>query len=444
MIRAVRVAAMACCALAPLATFAAPQAPDCRTGTYVLADKSMVDIGPSTGTSLRWRRPDGTSGVFETEGANAGVSTLGWTGRADGRRIRFSDCAKGRIDFDGTGGHRLALETRETRFTSGGVALSGRLVLPPGSGPVPIVVLLHGSETDSALDFNSLQRSFPAEGIGAFVYDKRGTGRSGGRYTHDYELLARDAVAALREARRMAGKRAGRVGYQGPSQGGWVAPIAAKMAPVDFVLVGFGLAVSVLEEDRSAVVLNLGAKGHGPQAIADALVLADACAALAIDPTPAGFDRFDAVRERFRNEAWFADMHGNFSFMLLALKRDELPRLLPLLKAGIPWFYDPMATLAGLRTPQLWILAQDDVDAPSAETARRLALLRAAGRPIATAMFPNTEHGILEYETQADGTRLSTRHPDGYMRLMVDFVRGSAPLPAYGNAVLQWPLSPAP
>jgi hypothetical protein len=30
------------------------------------------------------------------------------------------------------------------------------------------------------------------------------------------------------------------------------------------------------------------------------------------------------------------------------------------------------------------------------------------------------------------------------MRLMVDFVRGSAPLPAYGNAVLQWPLSPAP
>lgn len=439
MIRAGHVAAMACCAMASLATFAAQPAPDCRTGTYALADKSMVDIGPSTGTSLRWRRPDGTSGAFEADGANAGVSTLGWTGRADGRRIRFSDCAKAEIDFDGTAGRRVAFETRETRFASAGVALSGRLVMPPGKGPVPIVVLLHGSETDSALVFNSLQRRFPAEGIGAFVYDKRGTGSSGGRYTHDFDLLARDAVAALREARRLAGTRAGRVGYQGPSQGGWVAPIAAKMAPVDFVLVGFGLAVSVLEEDRSAVVLNLSAKGHGPQAITDALALADACAALAVNPTPAGFDRFDAVRERFRKEAWFPDMHGNFSFMLLALKRDELPRLLPLLEAGIPWFYDPMATLASLRTPQLWILAQDDVDAPSAETARRLALLRAAGRPIATAMFPNTEHGIVEYETQPDGTRLSTRHPDGYMRLMVDFVRGSPPKQAYGNAVLQWP-----
>lgn len=441
MIRAAHVAAMACCAMAPLATLAAQPSPDCRTGTYALADKSMVDIGPSTGTSLRWRRPDGTSGVFEADGVNAGVSTLGWTGRADGRRMRFSDCAKAEIDFDGIPGHRVAFETRETRFASEGVTLSGRLILPPGDGPVPIVVLLHGSETDSALVFDSLQRRFPAEGIGAFVYDKRGTGSSGGRYTHDFDLLAHDAVAALREARRLAGTRAGRVGYQGPSQGGWVAPIAAKMAPVDFVLVGFGLAVSVLEEDRSAVVLNLSAKGHGPQAIADALVLADACAALALNPTPAGFDRFDAVRERFRKEAWFRDMHGNFSFMLLALKRDELPRLVPLLEAGIPWFYDPMATIAGLRTPQLWILAQDDVDAPSAETARRLALLRAAGRPIATAMFPNTEHGIVEYETQADGTRLSTRHPDGYMRLMVDFVRGSPPRPAYGNAVLQWPLS---
>lgn len=90
---------------------------------------------------------------------------------------------------------------------------------------MPIVVLLHGAEADSAVRFNSLQRRFPAAGIGAFVYDKRGTGSSTGEYTQDFQILARDAVAAMREARRLAGDRAARIGYQGPSQGGWVAPL---------------------------------------------------------------------------------------------------------------------------------------------------------------------------------------------------------------------------
>jgi pimeloyl-ACP methyl ester carboxylesterase len=430
---------LACTLAAASASAAAPPPEDCRVGTYTLADQGTVDIGPSEGTSLRWRRPDGTTGVFAVDGPKAGISTLGWTGRPDGKRIRLSGCAQAQIDFDGMPGRRAAFEVRETRFDSEGVQLSGRLVMPRGDAPVPVVVLLHGSEDFSAVAFNSLQRRFPAEGIGAFVYDKRGTGSSQGRYTQDFTLLARDAVAALREARRLAGARASRVGYQGPSQGGWVAPIAAQMAPVDFVLVGFGLAVSVLEEDRSAVALNISAKGHGPQVMAQALALADACAAFVQDLTPAGFARFEPVRERFRREPWFGDVHGNFCFMLLALKKEELPAFAQRLDFGTPWWYDPMATLAGLRIPQLWILAQDDVDAPSAETARRLAVLRAAGRPIGTAMFPNTEHGILEYETAADGVRASTRQPDGYMRLMVDFVRGTPLKASYGTAVMQLP-----
>jgi len=98
--------------------------------------------------------------------------------------------------------------------------------------------------------------------------------------------------------------------------------------------------------------------------------------------------------------------------------------------------YDPMPVLRNLRTPQLWILGADDIDAPSAETARRLATLAANGAPIATAMFPKAEHGIYEYETQADGTRLSTRQPDGYFRMMCDFIRDGRLQPPYGTASL--------
>jgi hypothetical protein len=424
----------------PLASQAADDAPvHCGVGAYRFADGSTLDVGTSRPATLRWRRPDGTTGVFATTGPSAGVSTGGWTERPDGRRLRI-DCAKAEIDIDGVRGRRIALSTVEVRFTSDGTTLAGRLVMPEGNAPVPVVVLLQGSEHDSALSFDSMQRRFPAAGVGAFIYDKRGTGASGGRYTQDFDQLARDAVAAVQEARRLAGPRLARIGLHGPSQGGWVAPLAARIAPVDFVIVGFGLAVSVLDEDREAVALNITDARHGPPAMAGAMEVVDACGALAVHPVPEVFERFTRVRQRYEREPWFKDVRGDFCYLLLGLKTTaEFAAFSEHLDAGTPWLYDPMQTIAAVTVPQLWILAQDDLEAPSAETARRLAVLRMAGRPIATAVFPKTEHGIYEYEVAADGSRVSTRQPDGYLRMMVDFAFGPVLKPAYGTAALARP-----
>lgn len=424
-----------------LASAAQAVEPPCPIGAYRLADRSTLDIAPSEGKTLRWRHQDGRSGAL-TEGPDGRwTSTLGWTGRPDGHVLRFPACGQGRLEFDGQAATRIELPSQDSRFEGdGGTPLAGRLVLPPGSQPVPIVVLLHGAERDGALELNSLQRRLPALGIGAFVYDKRGTGASGGKYTQDFPLLARDAVAALREARRLAGPRAGRIGYQGPSQGGWVAPIAAHLAPVDFVIVGFGLAVSVLEEDRSAVVMNLQAKGHGRAAIAQGLALSDAAGELVQNPTPEQFERFAALREKFRPEPWFKHAHGNFLFMLMNISAAEFEAAKSMLEMGTPWRYDPMPTITALNTPQLWMLAQDDVDAPSADTARLLEGLRTQGRPVSVAMFPKTEHGVYEYETAPDGRRLSTRHPAGYLDMMADFARGGPLKPRYGAVSPSRPL----
>jgi pimeloyl-ACP methyl ester carboxylesterase len=83
--------------------------------------------------------------------------------------------------------------------------------------------------------------------------------------------------------------------------------------------------------------------------------------------------------------------------------------------------------------PQLWILGADDTDAPAGETSRRLAALAGAGRPIRTVVFSGADHGIYEYETTPDGTRVSTRNPDGYFALMRDFILQSRLQPKYGT-----------
>ena len=440
--------ATACLLVASLSamTRAEDMTHDCRIGVYHLRDGSDVDIAPGEDSRLRWRRKDGTSGELTKTADGTWTSTLGWTARPDGKRISFSECGKGEIDFAGVNGKRIALTVTDTRFQAADVTLAGRLVMPRsgmpqvgmanGSAKVPIVVLVHGSENSSALDFYALQRLFPSDGIGTFVYDKRGTGASAGSYSHDYTLLAQDAVAAMREARRLAGARAGKVGYQGTSQGGWVAPLAATLAPVDFVVIGYGLAVSPLDEDREAIVLDMTRRGYGPDIVAKAMEIADASAAVIASNFTAGYDRIDAVRAEFGNEPWFKYVHGNFTFAVLEMPHEELrvqgPKLLP----GIKSHYDPMPVLRELNTPQLWILGEDDLDAPSAETAKRLKALAAAGRPIVIAMFPRAEHGMFEYETQPDGSRLSTRNAEGYFTIMADFIRNGRVQGRYGSSVI--------
>jgi uncharacterized protein len=409
---------------------------DCRIGTYHLQDHTDVDIGATEGPHLRWRRGDGTTGKLTKESDGSWRSTLGWTQRSDGKHVSFSDCANGEINFDGVKGKRIAFDVTDTKFQGAGVRLAGRLVMPKGNSRVPIVVLIHGSEHDSARDFNALQRQFPAEGIGAFVYDKRGTGASTGRYTQDYLLLADDAIAAVHEAKRLGGSRVGRIGYQGPSQGGWVAPLAAKIEPVDFVIVGFGLAVSPLDEDREAIALDVTRHGYGADVMAKAMEVADASAAIILSDFREGYDRLDAVRARYANEPWFKYIHGDITFALLGTSKAQLRERGPELLPHLPAQYDPVPVLRNLDVPQLWILAADDTDAPSAETVRRLRALAAEGKPIMTAVFPHTDHGIYEYETKADGTRMSTRHPDGYFAMMRDFIRTGRVGKSYGASMI--------
>ncbi len=419
---------------------AARAADDCHVGAYRFAGGDVVDIGAADGGTLRWKMFDGTVGTLHPKDGGW-TSTLGWTDTPDGHRVALPDCSRGEVAFDGKTAQRISFDVTDTTFASrDGVKLKGRLVLPKGADKVAIVVLVHGSEDSSAVDTYSTQRLFPAEGVGAFVYDKRGTGGSEGKYTQNFDVLADDAVAAMREARRLAGGRAGRVGYQGGSQGGWVVPLAANRAPVDFAIVSFGLAVTVLEEDAQEAELEMKLKGHTPDEIAKALEVAHAAEALAADAMAgkaiqeADYAAFDAVRAKYRGEPWFKDVHGNFTYFLLPLNEEQLKAFAAAHDWHTPVRYEPMPTLAASTTPQLWILGSDDLEAPSAETSRRIKSLIDAGKDFTLAVNPGAEHGMTEYELDAKGERASTRFSPGYFAMMRDFARDGVLRGSYGRA----------
>src|SRR5439155_3907294 len=74
----------------------------------------------------------------------------------------------------------LPLRAEEVRFANGDVALAGTLLLPPGPGPHPACVVVHGSGGQWRDCVRLIADFLASVGVAALAYDKRGTGASTG------------------------------------------------------------------------------------------------------------------------------------------------------------------------------------------------------------------------------------------------------------------------
>ena len=124
--------------------------------------------------------------------------------------------------------------SEERQFRNGDVHLSGTLHLPQGRGPFPAVIVLHSasSATRDLPLYRHLKQLLPVLGYAVFIYDRRGSGKSGGqRAGTDFNMLADDGAAALRML--AADKRIDphRIGFWGLSQGGWLSVLASSRSP---------------------------------------------------------------------------------------------------------------------------------------------------------------------------------------------------------------------
>jgi len=75
---------------------------------------------------------------------------------------------------------KVQVKLTPTRFKSGDVMLTGLLIEPPDAKETkpPLVVCVHGSESTASILRNRYPYVFAAQGISAFVFDKRGAGAS--------------------------------------------------------------------------------------------------------------------------------------------------------------------------------------------------------------------------------------------------------------------------
>ncbi|WP_129792721.1 S9 family peptidase [Sphingosinicella sp. CPCC 101087] len=385
----------------------------CEAGAYRSPSGDLAVLTTPAAGGMRYTFFDGRRGPMGS--ADAPI-------RCDGERI------VGAGGGDSSAWAKVPLKITRTDFESEGVRLAGELIEPADAGATtPLVVMAHGSENTGWIGGRvAVPYILAANGISAFIFDKRGTGSSQGEFHMNFRRLAQDLSAAAAHARTRARGRHGPLGLHGFSQGGWVAPLAAERVQPDFIVVNYGLVLSPQEEDAEEVETELKALGYGPDVLAKAREVTGVTGALIASGFTEGFDALDRLRRAYGDEPWFGAIEGEFTGGILALDeatlrregRERFDRL------DIDWDYDPIPVLRAVLAPVLWIGAGNDRAAPPEVTLERLGALRREGRPIQIAMFPRTDHGILEYIENPDGTRTGTRHAPGYFPLLVDWTKG--------------------
>lgn len=116
----------------------------------------------------------------------------------------------------------VTLPTQRVDFRSDGTSCSAWLTLPPGAGPHPAVVLVHGFGATHDMMLPQYEQHFAAAGIATLAFDYRYTGASDGEPRQHISLRKQraDVAAALALAMSRPEIDATRVGLWGTSLGG--------------------------------------------------------------------------------------------------------------------------------------------------------------------------------------------------------------------------------
>jgi len=279
--------------------------------------------------------------------------------------------------------------SQDIQFANGEAHLAGTVYLPKNGAHLPGVVVLHhaGAPTRDAGLYRHLREGLPTMGFAVLIYDRRGSGRSGGELQKvDYETLADDAIAGQHALAKLSRIDSTRIGFWGLSQGGWLAVLAAGRSPdAAFAISVSALLVTAAEQMEFATSNLLTVRGY-PQS---------------------------DVREMLEaRRAWIGYLHG-------ANSRDAAAKALRKAQSK-PWFDlvylprasqlpsdpehdasrrrlddDPVAAVLRARVPLLFIYGDSDPWVPVEKSVERLQSLSQRQPNIEYAVIANADHEIM-------------------------------------------------
>lgn len=281
---------------------------------------------------------------------------------------------------------QVAINKETKTFASAGAQLSGTLYYPEAREKLAAVIVFHAAAEPSqdAEMYTHLKQMLPPLGIAVFVFDRRGTGQSGGGGPdmQGFDTLSNDGVAAFQMLAEDARIDPKRIGFWGLSQGGWLTLLAANKEPRAAFAVSVSAPMVTADVQMIFASANiLHTRGY-PQSVIDQAI----ATRRAIDGYMRGtVDR--ATVERMLDEAehqpWFGEIYlGRSMIEPNSSWRQQIES-------------DPMRSLGESRVPTLLVFGQEDMWIPVRETIEKLEASESQNGPRTVRVITGASHEMM-------------------------------------------------
>jgi pimeloyl-ACP methyl ester carboxylesterase len=318
-------------------------------------------------------------------------------------------------------GDGIAQATEEITFESGPFTVVGELTTPPGDGPKPVVVFVHGDGPATRRGYRLSRERVLRAGYATFVYDKPGSGESKPSYDPSqlFEQRAQvllDAVATLKAHPAIDAEG---IGLWGISQAGYVMPLAASRSDD----IAFMIAVSCP-----------GANSIGQSAfLLKAQCLCEGLPAVEAEAVEAHFAAFFAAQTYAEYRSHAEPLVANpvvvdIGFVSEIRSEEEWKPFDPQDRS----FFDPITLVEQIEIPVLAFFGEKDtqIDALQGAEAYQAALERAGNPDFRVVLVPGVDHSMIISETGCMEER-RTRSASGwrnyaqeYLDTMEEWLRG--------------------
>jgi hypothetical protein len=327
------------------------------------------------------------------------------------------------------------MKTEGLDFQFNGKRMSGTLDLPADRPPSAIVVFVLGhGKTDVVAGkwYYDLRSRFAEAGLGSYLWDKAGCGKSDGEYDHGQTVQssAQETLAAIAELKRRGIAGSDRIGLWGISRAGWISPLVIQQLPS----VAFWISVSGTDDKESfgyMLETNLRIEGRSEPVVQS--LIGEWRRGNEIFRKGGSFEESQRATRNLRQDPFFKSFFaGEDTQAAYLLEQKTLMAESPLfdeasgLKIYVPGFRQ---ILKAIRCPVLALLGEQDsvVDWRSTLALYRETLGSGVGADLAIQTFPNCNHNMLQCRTcgvREDRETAGPRRPcDGYQEAIVTWIR---------------------
>jgi pimeloyl-ACP methyl ester carboxylesterase len=366
------------------------QAEEVQPGWYVTPGGEHVLVSPAPGAG--YRRLDFANTSFGSLTIGDGEGEFRWLPSAAGGPALETSAGARWVPWS-----EAPYSVIEISFeSSDGIPLEG-LLLTPRSQFNRGAVISHGSgdsDRDNVWAY-TFAHTLAANGVAVIFPDKRGSGASAGDWHRaGFDILARDATAAASRLARATSLGGESIGFVGLSQGGWVAPLAARFADESaFVISVSSAAVPVFDQIAFEVENTLQSEGFSADAVASARRLQEALRQHALGES--SWDEYAEIRR-----STIAGPAEPFASAMPASRDDW--------RWG--WWarvgdYDPVGSWArtGVRTLVVYGGDDENDNVPVSRSVSRLRALSSRpdlGHCVRWEVFPGLGHALIDPETE--------------------------------------------